>query len=329
MRTSRSHSRASPKLGGGNTLIHNLDRPIVLALTVLAVVYSVITVVTYWEVSSTNYDEAATTVMPLERNHRQQIDVLQHMFPIHVGNDVETVVHPGLELAKPEKIPSSVARTMMVPKFFDSSHGLYYFEDANGNLPNDASTKNYTIRSYLGDGQSVLSPELAASIGSWTTIDNELMETIYCSIASYRDPECTASVEDLYARAQYPQRIRVAILDQLVNGDPVCSQPAVPCTQDPEQALCKYAHLIDVFEMDAVLAVGPVFARHLAHRHYRGEYYAMQIDSHVRFVEHWDSDIIAQWKSAHNEMAVLSTYLSDLIGSIDPVTHKGMERPST
>jgi hypothetical protein len=60
----------------------------------------------------------------------------------------------------------------------------------------------------------------------------------------------------------------------------------------------------------------------LAQRHYRGEYFAMQLDSHVRMTMHWDTDIITQWESAHNEMAVLSTYVSDLIGRIDPVTHE-------
>ena len=52
-------------------------------------------------------------------------------------------------------------------------------------------------------------------------------------MASYRDPECTGTVEDLYARADHPERIRVAILDQRIDGDPICSQPAVPCESDP------------------------------------------------------------------------------------------------
>jgi [Skp1-protein]-hydroxyproline N-acetylglucosaminyltransferase len=52
----------------------------------------------------------------------------------------------------------------------------------------------------------------------------------------------------------------------------------------------------------------------------------MQIDSHVRFIENWDADIISQWRSAKNEMAVLSTYLSDIIGSIDPATHTSLHR---
>jgi Glycosyltransferase (GlcNAc) len=53
------------------------------------------------------------------------------------------------------------------------------------------------------------------------------------------------------------------------------------------------------------------------------------VDSHVRFVHEWDDDLIAQWKSAKNEMAVLTTYLSDLTDSIDPVTHhsKHFTRP--
>lgn len=55
----------------------------------------------------------------------------------------------------------------------------------------------------------------------------------------------------------------------------------------------------------------------------------MQVDSHVRFIQDWDDDIISQFKSGRNEMAVLTTYLSDLIGSIDPVTHESLhpDRP--
>ena len=50
----------------------------------------------------------------------------------------------------------------------------------------------------------------------------------------------------------------------------------------------------------------------------------MQVDSHVRFVANWDKDIINQWRSTGNEMAVISTYLSDIANSIDQKTHKSM-----
>ena len=48
------------------------------------------------------------------------------------------------------------------------------------------------------------------------------------------------------------------------------------------------------------------------------------MDSHVRFVQDWDVDIIEQWKSTQNEMAVLSTYLSDIARSIDDQTHESL-----
>ena len=83
------------------------------------------------------------------------------------------------------------------------------------------------------------------------------------------------------------------------------------------KALCKYKDQVDVYTMDAPLSVGPVFARHLGYRLYRGEYYATQSDAHVSFTTNWDEDIIQQLEATHNEMAVLSTYLTDVQGSID------------
>jgi hypothetical protein len=89
--------------------------------------------------------------------------------------------------------------------------------------------------------------------------------------------------------------------------------------------MCKYQHLIEVYEVPSYLLVGPNLARHLAHRMYHGEYFAMQVDAHiVCFTQGWDRDIISQWKSTDNEMVVLSTYLTDIADSIDPVTHESL-----
>lgn len=60
---------------------------------------------------------------------------------------------------------------------------------------------------------------------------------------------------------------------------------------------------------------------------HRGEYYAMQIDAHVTFVTDWDVDIIKQFEATNNEMAVLSTYLTDIVGSIDKIT--GLSKRNT
>ena len=218
-------------------------------------------------------------------------------FPVSFEGDVEEVTHPAIQYGA--KIPEGLPKTLLLPKFWNP---MKY----GGN-----------VRRYLGNGDVLMTKEVASSIGSF----HEGKETVLVGIASYRDPECRKTVESLYLRAEYPSRIRTIVVDQLREGDIKCTQPEQSCEDDPEQVLCKFSHLIHSFELDARLAVGPTFARHIAQRHYRGEYFVLQIDAHVRFVQSWDSDIIQQWKPA-GEMAVLSTYMLDLNGSIDQVTQK-------
>lgn len=151
--------------------------------------------------------------------------------------------------------------------------------------------------------------------------------TIFVAIASYRDWQCKHTVTSIFDRAKHPERIRVAVVDQIVHGDEICDEPIhETCDALPDQAICKYANQIDVYQMDAPLAVGPVFARHIGHRQYRGEYYAMQSDAHVSFTQDWDVDIIEQLEATKDEMAVLTTYLTDVVGSIDEQTGKSLRR---
>jgi [Skp1-protein]-hydroxyproline N-acetylglucosaminyltransferase len=142
--------------------------------------------------------------------------------------------------------------------------------------------------------------------------------TIFVAIASYRDFQCRETIESIYSRASFPDRIRVGVVDQIVAGvDTACNQPIRPCNEDANQALCRYQHLIDVITIHAKESVGPVPARHVGHRMYRGEYYAAQVDAHLGFASRWDTSLILELESTGNEMAVLSTYLSDVSGAMD------------
>lgn len=130
----------------------------------------------------------------------------------------------------------------------------------------------------------LMTRETAMKIGTCTEPDRkgnynrgddcpEHQRTIYLAIASYRDFQCRFTVESAFLRAKYPDRIRVGVVDQIVDGeDPACNEPIEPCDQNPHQALCMYKDRIDVYEMEAELSVGPVFARHIGHRLYRGVY---------------------------------------------------------
>ena len=245
--------------------------------------------------------------------HRTNTEIqrLQQLFPIHVNNAMEKIRHPGFQLSDPDRLAAvmdglAVPEMIEVPTFWDPP-------------PYEG------VRNFLGDnGRYLITNEEASAIGSI----HQGKETIFVMVASYRDPECRPTVEDLFLRAKYPERIRVAIIDQRssVDGDPVCGVNERECEQNPSQPLCQYRNLIDYMEYEAQLMVGPTFARHLGHRMYRGEYFVMQVDSHIRMVTDWDNDIVQQWKSIGNEMAVISTYLNDVTNSIDPVSHQSLRQ---
>ena len=77
--------------------------------------------------------------------------------------------------------------------------------------------------------------------------------------------------------------LKTAVVDQIIAGeDGSCDVPHSPCSEDPTQPICKYKAQIDVYQMEAELAVGPVFARHIGHRLYRGEYYGER-ESELKF----------------------------------------------
>ena len=231
-----------------------------------------------------------------QQYYRQQETMydVQHSFPVS-PHDFEEIDHPAAVYLQ-SSYPEGLSKTLSVPRFWNPPA---YGGD---------------IRQYLGGGKGLMSKEKALTVGSFV----EEKETIYLTIASYRDSDCINTVQSAFSVAAYPERLRIVVIEQIREGDTVCTIPTEPsCQEDPDQVLCKYSHLIESFEMDARLAVGPTFARHIGHRYYRGEYFVLQVDAHVRFVRDWDESIINQWKLANNEMAVLTNYMLDLNGAID------------
>ena len=143
------------------------------------------------------------------------------------------------------------------------------------------------------------------------------VETIFLMIASYRDFQCRETIESAFSMADHPEALFVGAADQVTEGDIGCGKLDVSCEQNPSQMQCKYSDQVSIYTMDAALATGPVTARHIGDRLYRGQYFVMQMDAHCTFVKHWDTKIKAQWRETHNEMAVLTSYLSDVQGSLD------------
>ena len=247
-------------------------------------------------------------------------------FPVKLG-PMEKIIHPASEVSK-DMNSLKDEDYMEVPQFWDPL--LHHYNKINLIEKNTPSVFN-GLKTYLGNfGQRLMTLKEARTIGSFTkqTSDNDQgqwLETIFVAIASYRDFQCSQTVESIFARAKYPERVRVSVVDQLATNEEFSCKPQCQDKSNKNYTpiTCQYINQLDVFSLDAELyGIGPVFARHIGHRMYRGEYFTMQIDAHVDFIQNWDQLVIQQWKSAKNEMAVLTAYMSDITNSIDPISHK-------
>ena len=127
-------------------------------------------------------------------------------------------------------------------------------------------------------------------------------ERIFVSVASYRDPETEKTLAHLFATAEDPRRVRVALVSQydaLAGADDAFLGPLY--NGDFEK-------LVTRVRVDFRDAAGPCPARAVAQAHHRGEPYVLQIDSHMRFRFHWDSYLIATLKSLKSDKAILTAY---------------------
>lgn len=251
--------------------------------------------------------------------------------------------HPGsnLNLAKEEFVPVQTRPLISVPERTTAIKppfaGTIHFECQYETIVHPAnSSVTMTMPTFWKapmHNNRLMTREEAMTIGTCIEPDTKgnfergddcppHQRTIYLAIAAHRDFQCRTTLESAFLRAKYPSRLRVGVVDQIIDGEDVeCDTPIEPCDKNPHQALCIYKDQVDVYRMDADLAVGPVFARHIGHRLYRGEYYYMQIDAHITYVQDWDEDIVSQFESLHNEMAIQTAYPFDVQGAIDENGH--------
>lgn len=112
--------------------------------------------------------------------------------------------------------------------------------------------------------------------------DDMVDETIFVSIASYRDSKCSLTLNSLFQNAKYPQRINVGICQQ--NDEKNDSH--IECFNP------KYKSRIRMLRLPHYEAKGPTWARYLCSKLWNGETYYFQIDSHTLFRKDWDVRLI-------------------------------------
>ena len=116
------------------------------------------------------------------------------------------------------------------------------------------------------------------------------MDTIFVSVASYRDDECPATLEYLFGKADNPHNVYIGICQQndSDNGDIDC------VFENAKYDIFK--NNIRMIRLKHHEAKGPTWARYLCSTLYNNETYFFQIDSHTKLVDGWDTKCINMMK---------------------------------
>lgn len=124
------------------------------------------------------------------------------------------------------------------------------------------------------------------------------MTTIFVLIASYRDPECRTTVQDLFENAALPERVSIGICWQFDPSDPfdcIYGDQSFPGNIRIERVPHKQSN-------------GVCWARHRASQLVKNEAYVLTIDSHTLFEPGWDITFLEELSSCPSKRAILSAY---------------------
>ena len=130
---------------------------------------------------------------------------------------------------------------------------------------------------------------------------------IFIQIASYRDPQLVSTIRDCIAMASNPDNLRFCIAYQY----------------DDSEDLSEFENLpnFTILKIPFNESKGACWARNLIQQEYSGEEYTLQLDSHHRFVQDWDTisiDMIKQLQGMGYAKPLLTTYLPSYNPLNDP-----------
>lgn len=118
--------------------------------------------------------------------------------------------------------------------------------------------------------------------------------SIFVSIAAYRDPDLVPTIRDCIERARWPDELRFAICWQ--HGESEAPPPKLD------------GRRMQVIDVPWRESRGACWARAEIMKLYDGEDYFLQLDSHHRFAQGWDSLLFEQAGRTGADRPLLTTY---------------------
>ena len=118
--------------------------------------------------------------------------------------------------------------------------------------------------------------------------------TIFVRIASYRDPELVPTLRDCVDKARWPDDLRFGL----------CWQ------HDQTESLGIFAkdRRFRIIDVPYRASGGMCWARRRCAARYDGESFTLALDSHHRFVQDWDAELIKMMELVGSSKPVLTTY---------------------
>ena len=133
-----------------------------------------------------------------------------------------------------------------------------------------------------------------------------MKNSIFVQIAAYRDNQLVPTLKDMIEKAENPQNLKICI----------CWQHSKDDDWDNLDEFKNDDRFI-ILDTNYKESLGVCWARNSVQQKYNGEDYTLQIDSHHRFVENWDTECIKmldQLKDKGHKKPLLTSY----VPSYDP-----------
>lgn len=132
-------------------------------------------------------------------------------------------------------------------------------------------------------------------------------DTIFISIASYRDEVCNSTLKSIYSMASNPKNVYCGVVQQ--NDSSKDEDCLLGSSNDTDASIV--TENVTMMRIKHFEAKGPCWARYLASTLWSGQEYFLQIDSHSKFVKDWDKKCIRMMKRLKEmgaQKAVVSHY---------------------
>lgn len=120
---------------------------------------------------------------------------------------------------------------------------------------------------------------------------------IFVQIASYRDSELVHTIKHCIERAKNPENLKFSIVWQ-------------HSIEDVWDNLDEFKNdeRFTISDIDYKDSKGACWARNLGQQSWVDEEFSLQIDSHMRFIQNWDEEVIKIWESLNDVNAIITGY---------------------